>query len=251
MLAQTYLEVLRLWTANNTGRWLFQQVHSAGAKLNRTANSPIGAIAEQASLELLPPGDYLWAKDYPHETQSIARRMKAYGKRAFSVSDTAKYEVILCFTTKTASWIRDAASGKQPRILVLPGCGHIESKDCIEDPKKIPELISAIKVSVKNFISDELGDWTIDLKRTVNYRTLQAVLPSKDPVIANRVSTKDIADFREYEKKTGCAIRSTGFWGTPNGFLISITGPKDSLMNAVKLVRTSHLCQSSGGNLLQ
>ena len=243
ILAHTYLEVLRVWTANRTGRWLFKRVHSAGLTVSTNVQTSIDPVAIQGIGQLLPHDEYDWALDSPHEVRRIAQRMKFYSPFGFAATDLSTYDVILCFTRTDANRIAkfEPEHKDGARVIVLPGCRDISSEDCAKDPEKIRELIASIKSAVKGFITQELGEWVDGaVKRTKSYRTLQLLLPGRDLNFAGTGDFLTDGDkIKEHESKSGCAIKVTKYKGSTREVLVSIIGPKDHLAKAAALMGSS------------
>ena len=236
VLAHAYLEVLRVWTANRTGRWLFSRVHSAGRNIETNPNASIDPTAIRGVAELLPQDTYEWAKGFPIETQRILRRMKDYHPCGFTKSDLSTYDIILCFRRTDANDLSQVQiDGQRARVIVLPGCGDISSDDCANDPAKIKVLISNIKTAVKGFISEELGDWTIELKRNKDFRTLQMVLPTRETGSGASFATQE--KVTEWAQKSGCLIRVSNYKASTKQVLVSIVGPKEHLDETETLIR--------------
>ena len=190
-------------------------------------------------MELLPHDGYLWAADYPNETQRIVTRMKSYNLHGFTKADLSTYDIILCFTRTDANHLSDIKTDTphRARVVVLPGCREISSEECAKDPTKIKELISLIKVAVKGFIGEELGDWSIEMQNTKFRRTLEFVLPGRQAGPGVFFAPKN--QLSEWANKSGCMIQITKYKGSDKEVLVSIVGPPKRLDEAAALIKAS------------
>lgn len=86
-VAHAYLELVRAWTVNNGGPWLFHRVDSAGIDIDTAFRRGPGKLAEDTKLipggkpcsmlalnGLFEDGSYFRTDDHPREKQSIFER---------------------------------------------------------------------------------------------------------------------------------------------------------------------------------
>ncbi|MCJ1402396.1 hypothetical protein MMC11_005616 [Xylographa trunciseda] len=256
VLAQVYLEIMRIWTANATGRWLFKRVDSAGRLINNaftlslTAEenllSPASHIklakATIQAIEALELGTYYqWTGDHPNEVERLLERTKQHDFQGIDAADFGHYNFILCFTQHDADELhrmQKASGNSWARIVFLRGCEYRSTLQYMSDRAEMEKLLLAMKVVIKQFISEHLDDGfeSIQFATTKGHRTLQIIQPLNSLNFAGfREPLENGPKLKEYETKTGCAIKVTAR-RTSSQALISIIGPKERLAEAEAMV---------------
>jgi hypothetical protein len=141
ILSQTYLELIRAWTANTTSRWLFDRVDSAGANISTMftkqvlPNLPIGSPitwedTNKAIDDLAGDSSYFWSANYPHEKAIILERMRRHRCRGIEARHFSTYHYMISFSREVLETLRelkrkweiDYQKYSCTRILVLPNC---------------------------------------------------------------------------------------------------------------------------------
>lgn len=249
IIAQTYLEFVRVRTVNMTGDWLFNRVESAGVQ-----------IATRFSSKHLP-GPLQLGKETPHdatlraiagdgnfrssEKQDILTRIKGHRSRGIDEWHFRKYDYMLCFNKTAfdklqvlaARWKEQHAndrSGATPARIIL--LSNLILQTSVENlgHKERQILVETIKASIRGFLTREFG-WTTPQGRIVDgpFRTKQIILP---PVKITRLEpTERDAELHKIATRTECRIRITDAWFEKQ--LVSITGRQEALPLAVSLLK--------------
>lgn len=250
IIAQTYLEFVRVWTVNLTGSWLFNRVESAGAQ-----------IATRFSSKHLP-GPLESGKEPPNETalraiagkdsyfgsaekQDILARMRTHRSRGIDDWHFRKYDYMLCFNKSAFDRLQVLAACCKEKHAMNPSyvkpakiilvCDLI-LKTSIEKLSKNETrvLVETIKVGIKDFLTRELG-WTRPQKSILDgpFRTKQVVFP---PAKITHLEPADLdAELRKVATRTDCRIRITDAWY--DNQLVSITGRQEALPLAISLLK--------------
>ncbi|MCJ1265971.1 hypothetical protein MMC22_005853 [Lobaria immixta] len=196
IIAQAYLEFVRVRTVNMTGDWLFNPVESAGVQ-----------IATPFSSKHLP-GPLQLGKETPHdatlraiagdgdfrasEKQDILTRIKGHRSRGIDEWHFRKYGYMLCFNKTAfdklqvlaARWkekhANDPLGATPARIILL---SNLILQTSVEQlgQKDRQILVDTIKAGIRGFLTREFG-WTTPQGRIVDgpFRTKQIVLPFRE-----------------------------------------------------------------------
>ena len=254
IIAQTYLELIRAWTANNGSRWLFHRVDSAGWKLDSWFRRNIGKLEGD---ELLPEGRscYVGAVDafmsslpnsfatnsWPSEKNAVVDRIKQHKNRGIREDDFIGYAWILCFDWTSYTKVKllaDLAQKAHParqnkaRIRMLEGCSF-------KTGQSLTEIAETLRKVTDNFLIDEKTfAWRLPPKSISDgpYRTCWvAVKTQKEKDTLNGL---DMVNLKKVERLTKCKLRT--YWHAKDlGWVVAITGPKDILANAESIVRAT------------
>ena len=258
ILAQTYLEIMRVGTAIRypyPGRWLFKRVDSAGIE--------IGAVRGMAAIQ---KGIYKLVKPYEQtpfaiaEISRVGALMKSYGSFAFTKSDLMTYQYILSFepVVDLIKKMREDLRKHNPnvtlaQIVTLEGCQNIATHECMQDERNTDILIESIKEAVKRFVRQPPFNWspsiyTNEMKyRILHFATnsacLKYLIPGAEELLQGGQKLKEI------ENKTKCSIKVTRRRGVQDhSILVSIIGPQERLNEAVSLTVTCTILET--GNQL-
>ncbi|KAI9788148.1 MAG: hypothetical protein M1816_007194 [Peltula sp. TS41687] len=247
MIAQTYLELVRAWTVNTTGRWLFDHVSSAGAWL-QSDDAKHGAPRFNMPPET--PGKWTQntaitavAKTFynSREKDEIVARMQQHKPRGLDKQDFMSYTYILCLDTDVLTsvelmkaYLEDTnppvKGSLRARSVLITGLNwNAHMSD--EHPHKLARMVFVTKLALERFLADELG-WR---RPTVSIwagpsRTRQM------PVAKHLLDTAGIDNgesewIKGIRQKEGCEVRISDAESEKER-LVSITGPKPALEKA-------------------
>jgi hypothetical protein len=256
ILSQTYLELIRAWTANTTSRWLFDRVDSAGANIstmftkqvlpNLPIRSPITwEDTNKAIDDLAGDSSYFWSENYPHEKAVILERMRKHRCRGIQARHFSTYHYMICFSRDVlgtlselkSSWEIDHQKYSCTRILFLPDC--IPRTDAWKKAEK--PHISEIRELIKGFLKSEFG-WKVPMEVDKNgkekrmgiaggkERTLMLVLPER---YRGHIKGKE----KELSDRTGVRVRLTLEGTEEKHQLVSLTGMRSKLAAAEALIK--------------
>jgi len=244
-----YLELVRIWTLNTSGRWLFDRVISAGTHISTGHNKP---LLEKLSLPTRAGGDTVesgaidavagrtWHNS--GEKTAIITRMRRHRKRGIDEWRFRHYEYMLCFDQssfnvvhalkeackkKHANNSADADLAKVRLIADLPMENTVGSLR----KEEVDKLVENVKTSIKGFLRGEM-QWTEPTQGIKNgpYRTVQIVLPTKKvmPMLGGLLG--------EIKRKTECRIWVT-YYQNDEKKLLTVTGQKDTVNVAISLLQ--------------
>ncbi|KAI9762412.1 MAG: hypothetical protein M4579_000388 [Chaenotheca gracillima] len=216
--AQTYLELVRLWTANVTGEWLFNRVESAGCrvssdllKLSGSTGIPAGEPAlgrertNQAITDLAGTRSYFETKDAPWEKSRVVDRMRQQKRQGLNAGDFSEYDFILCFCRRSYNTVNslqafdssnaggatkktpgDKQGNEEAKIIFLDvATNDVPPNNSARPGTPLPYNsgidCTALKKVVQDFLFRELG-WQRPPKKICSgpYRTLQFVVEPKE-----------------------------------------------------------------------
>ena len=246
VIAQAYLELIRTWTANTNGQWLFKEADSAGcwveSEFTKTHKDQIlqplevpKTDPENKGLKAIAARTHYGSR----EKDEILERLQKRTTRGIGDKYFQYWDYILCFDESTerllytlkacAAKTMSAGASQKADIVRLPGtqwrvCGKIE------------DTIELIKLAVKSWLRKDVG-WMEpprgqNIKRGL-YRSREFVVWEKNIGAVLGKGGSKIEDIRTRSK---CEIRITDARHL-QGRLVSITGPQDALPKAEALIR--------------
>ena len=252
IIAQTYLELVRIWTVNTTGDWLFKRVESAGvqvatkfsqscSKFLKRPFHPGGDTPENAAIEAIAGRDEYFKST---EKDDVLARIRTHRSRGIDDWHFRKYDYMLCFSKsafdalqvlETQCWKKNAKNPSHAtpaKVLLVCNLvldGTVESLT----KAQVKVLVDTIKSGLQDFLTKAYG-WKRPQRSIVQgpFRTQQIVLPSTkimglEPDV---VETK----LHDIKNQTECRIRITHEkFGSQ---LFPITGRKEALPLAVSLL---------------
>lgn len=252
IIAQTYLELVRVWTVNNSGEWLFNRVESAGVlvetkfsrrSLKNQSKSLVkgGNAPESAALRAISGKESYFQSE---EKNDILARIAGHRSRGIDNWHFRKYEYMLCFDKSVYETLTTLAKCCKKRYGDMPSYTNLSKiillkdirlKDAAADlsANDTSRLVKSIKDGIKEFLDKE-HHWKRPPLSITNgpFRTKQIVLPRvnmKHSPAENEVTLNDIA------ARTDCRIRVTD--EKFDSQLISVTGGKEALAYASSLVK--------------
>lgn len=246
IIAQTYLELVRVWTVNLTGTWLFNRVESAGVQIaTRFSSKHLPGPLEPGNQ---PPNETALnsiAGFGSAEKQDILARIRRHRSRGIDDWHFRKYDYMLCFNKSAYDRLQVlAASCKEkhagdpsyPTPARIIPVSNLILNSPIEnlDKKEVDILVQTIRDGIKNFLKQEFG-WVRPQGSILDgpFRTKQIVLrPAKimclDPTDLD-------AELHSIAIRTECRIRITD--ARFDSQLVSITGREEALPFAVSLLK--------------
>lgn len=240
---------MRSYRVHSNGRWVFKRVESAGYYVATPFSRPfIEGIPYENLGSRIPPSytsgiqahDYSWSASYPREAYTILERMKNETVQGIRREDfeAQGYGIMLCFSEDVRiklEMMKLSANQNNPNV-VCPQIRKLQllgtpkqTKDCLNDPEKMKEVVREVKDALSAFVNKELFPTspTVVSNGQKGARTLQLLLKSRDIAIIERsVSVAEQPRVKELEKASGCAIQITR---TSSGeYLVSVIGPQGS-----------------------
>lgn len=252
IIAQSYLELVRVWTVNNSGEWLFNRVESAGVRVETKFSRRClesrpellmkgGRAPDTDALEAFPgKKSYFRSK----ESDDILARIAQHRSRGLDNSQFRKYEYMLCFDKsvyETVTYLAECCKkeyGHMPsyatlsKVILLPDVRlkSAMAKLSVDDKRR---LVNSIKDSIEGFLEKEYHWKRPPLSITEGpFRTKQISLPNLD---INLSPAEKEAKLSDISAKTECRIRITD--EKMDAQLFSITGRKEALSFASSLIR--------------
>jgi len=256
IIAQTYLELIRVWTVNHNGVWLFNRVESAGVQVEtkfarrawkskskslvKGGNSP-----EKAALEAISGKDSYFRSEAKND---ILARIAQHKSRGIDNWHFRKYKYMLCFDKPVYEALTMLAECYRERYGDLPSYTNLSKIILVKDVKSktaaanldasdTSKLVKSIKDGIKSFLHSEY-DWQRPPSSITDglYGTKQIVLPTGDIKLSlDEKETK----LNEIASKTDCRIRITD--EKFDDHLFSITGRKEALTFATSLLKEALL----------
>ena len=246
IIAQSYLELVRVWTVNHSGEWLFNRVESAGVqvetKFSRRAlkskpqsKSPSegGDSPERAALEAISGKESFFRSE---EKNDILSRIALHKSRGIDNWHFRKYQYMLCFDTSVYETLSMLAKSCKERYGNLPQYANLSKTILVKGVKlegpiaelkanDTSKLVESIKDGIKHFLRTEYGWQRPPVTITDGpFRTKQTVLPNDDIKLSFEERE---AVLNAIALKTDCRIRVTD--EKFDGQLFSITGRKEAL----------------------
>ncbi|KAK4694615.1 hypothetical protein P7C71_g2997, partial [Lecanoromycetidae sp. Uapishka_2] len=265
IIAQTYLELVRVWTVNNSGEWLFNRVESAGVRVESKfskrslksqskALSKGGSAPNNAALKAISGKESYFRSE---EKNDILARIAQHRSRGLDNWHFRKYEYMLCFDKSVYEALTTLAKYCKKRYGNMPSYANlskiillkdIKPKTAIDDldTHDTSELVNNIKNSIKKFLDTEYH-WKRPPLSIADgpFRTKQIVLPTTNMKFG---PTEKEAILNEISSKTDCRIRITD--ERFDFQLLSITGRREALPLAVSLLQDC-FSRKSGSGIVQ
>ena len=254
IIAQTYLELVRVWTVNNSGEWLFNRVESAGVQIatkfaKRCFKSQPkffvegGKLPESAVLEAISGEKSYFRSD---EKNDILARIAQHRSRGLDNWHFRKYEYMLCFDKTAYENVTTLAKYCKKRYGDMPSYAKLSKIILIDDVKlkdaaanlnadATTKLVESIKNGIKNFLRAQYHWKRPPLSISDGpFRTKQIVLLSIDVKLS---PAEEEAKVKEISAKTDCRIRVTD--ERFDSQLLTITGRSEGLALASSLLRAA------------
>ena len=223
---QAALEIMRVWIAHRTGRWLFKRVDSAGCNVVTEFAEPFiddnlydhAGMTYAYDLPYIDLRKYEWSSGYPNEVKDILNRAKRHTVAGLSGSDFSMYDFIICLGRSTEERLlkmqaatfeqgeRKAHSSKIIRFLYAQN--RLTNKAIAADEGKMKEFTNAIETDINAFITTELQqDITPQIDK--GFRILQ--FESSDlRVFAKGEKILTIQKFLSWRNSLGAKLTSRG-----------------------------------------
>lgn len=252
IIAQTYLELVRVWTANYKGEWLFNRVESAGVQVEtdfsrrawKSKTEPLvkgGNSPEEAALKAISGAESHFRSE---EKQDILARVGRHKSRGIDHWHFRKYEFMLCFDKNVYEALKMLAKRCKEKYGHLPDYANMSKIVLVKDirlqaacsnldTKSTSILVESIKDGIKSFLKTEYG-WQRPPIPIADgqFRTKQIVVRNDDIKVK---SEERGSKLNEVASRTNCRIRVTD--EKFDGQLFSITGRKESLSLASAVLR--------------
>ena len=250
IVAHAYLELVRAWTANNDGSWLFDEVDSAGLKVGSIFRRGPGKLATDGQLErsgspytsepleaLFEKESYFKTTDYPNEKEKILRRMRLQKRRGIRAKDFRVHDYILCFNEWTLKKLKELADLAQkehptkPNKAALTNIGRWD----LSIKKQSPEnIVKEARSNVQQFLRNTLT-WTRPARAIASgsYRTLFFYI--EEVAHQKALGRNRYAGLKKMQTETLCQIHMSGK-ADDLGWIVAVTGPKEKLEAAQKSI---------------
>ncbi|KAL9119034.1 MAG: hypothetical protein Q9187_004413 [Circinaria calcarea] len=243
VIAQAYLELVRVWTANTSKQWLFKEVESASCGVVsmftkkyqaeaqiKTALQPRAKHSNNKALRAHSEQDHFRSE----ERTEIFRRLLNSTSRGINAVHFNDFDYIIYFDQPTHDllenlkpYAKNCAAGKPQRAkLVL-----FKGAELFED---LDKTIHEVKMATRRWLEHEFK-WVRPLASIKNgpWRTRQMTIPDE---CFSRLTAKKGAGREEIEAKSGCKLWISSKRQDPQT-LLSIVGPQEVLSKAEALVR--------------
>lgn len=256
LIAQAYLELVQVWTVNNSGEWLFNRVESAGVQIEtkfsrRSLKSQRkllvkggNAPASAALKAILGKESYFRSE----EKDDILARIAHHRSRGIDNWHFRKYEYMLCLDKSVYETLTRLAKCCKKRYGDMPSYANLSKIILLKDIKlkdaaanlsadDTSKLVNSIKDSIKSFLDKEYH-WKRPPLSVADgpYRTKQIVLLNTDM----KLSVAEIeAKLSEISTRTECRIRITD--EKFDSQLLSITGRREAVPLASSLLKEALL----------
>ena len=243
MIAQAYLELVRVWTANTSKQWLFKEVESASCGVEsmfakkyqaqtKTALQPRAKHSNNKALRAHSEQDHFRSE----EKTKIFRRLLNSKSRGINAVHFNDFDYIVYFDQPTHDLLeklkphaKEIAAGKPQRAKYV----LFKGAELYED---LDKTIHEVKMATRRWLEHEFK-WVRPLARIKSgpWRTRQMTIPDK---CFSRLTTKKGAERKEIEAKSGCKLWISSKTQDPQSqTLLSIVGPQEVLSKAEALVR--------------
>lgn len=256
IIAQTYLELVRVWTVNNSGEWLFNRVESAGVQVEtkfakRCFKSQSNFLVkggnppESAALEAISGKKSYFRSE---EKKDILARVAQHRSRGIDNWHFRKYEYMLCFDSSVYENVTTLAKYCKKKYGNSSSYANLSKVILIKDIRlkgsaanlntdSTTKLVESIKDGIKNFLKIEYHWKRPPLSITDGpFRTKQIVLLKVDVKLN---PAEEEAKLDEISTKTDCRIRVTD--ERFESQLLSVTGSSKALPFALSLLREALL----------
>ena len=252
IIAQTYLELVRVWTVNNSGEWLFNRVESAGVKVEtkfsrRSLKTQPKSLVngenapESAALKAISGKESYFRSE---EKNDILARIAQHRSRGIDNWHFRRYEYMLCFDLSVYDTLLTLAKCCKEKYGHLPSYANLSKVILIKDvrlndaaanlnAKDTRKLVESIKDGIKSFLRAEY-QWQRPALPIDGgpFRTKQIVLPRINMSLG---PAEKEAKLDEISTKTDCRIRVTD--EKFDSQLLSITGRREALPFASLLLK--------------
>jgi len=256
--AQTYLELVRSWTANTSSppKWIFHHCDSAGymipSKLSAMCQTAVskkkkgGEEAPAVAIDALArPKHFFQSDKFPHEKASITTRMKMHKARGIEAQNFDNYRYMLCFDDDCAQELEkmkieaEKLNKKKSNtdITVLRNCAwfHVETHT---KPEEITKAANDVKLAIKKQFLPKLKWERPDQEFGIAdgpYRTLHIVVPWDAKLL---LEEKEKAKVLGAARKAGSVVNIEGA-GRAGSKLVNITGKTEELRKVEKAIAAS------------
>ncbi|KAL9597035.1 MAG: hypothetical protein Q9219_005410 [cf. Caloplaca sp. 3 TL-2023] len=261
IIAHAYLEMVRVWTANYNGEWLFNRVESAGVqvkskfaqrawKSHSKSLVTSGHPPEKAALKAIAGKDSYFRSE---EKNEILARITRHRSRGIDPWHFRKYEYMLCFDKSVYDTLMMFAAFCKERHGDSPSYTNLSQIILVRDIKlntaaadlsanELSSLRDNITDGVKSFLRKNLGWKRPPLSISDGpYRTTQVVLSTADIKLNPDEMEAKLREIpNQIALRTDCRIRVTDE-RFPDGHLFSITGRKEALPFATSLLKEALL----------
>ena len=269
-IARTYLEFLRVWTANDSGRWIFRDVTSAGIEIDNVTGNVTGfAPLEHSSWSQINTGVY--HSDEKDFLRAISNECRWLGTEAAEderrnihkavreslVKNTDSpwaYDCIFVWEQRLSNCLHRMSPSSQnvsypesdlakPLVVLLP-------KPRLNFPMPIEKHMKPVFEGVRAFLENKCNwrcpgrsvtagsFWTIIVKITLH-------LGRSKPTIEKHLT--------EFVKASGWSLYNAGFPCEPLEWRIAIVGSRESSKNpAVTVHMIRHIvARCDPGNVVE
>ncbi|KAH8590078.1 hypothetical protein B0O99DRAFT_312642 [Bisporella sp. PMI_857] len=251
IIAQTYLELMRVWTMNTQKRWLFHRVDSAGLQIPTTLTLAkleeskvktfrVDRTPSKVAIDAIAGDKSHFQTIDPDEKGTILKRMQDHKSQGMVGLHFLNYEHIICFdmdAKKFLEELKDAVRAKDSdkkvvsKIYCIKECAWFTGTDGTEK-ETLLKLTGQLKVALKKFARTELrwgqpaisisaGMWR-SLQFSVSKEVRDALLKDKETLIKKIMEKKE------------CRVLLAS--DTASKWLVTISGPKAKLDSAKKMV---------------
>ena len=246
IISQAYLELVRAWTANLGGPWIFSRVDSAGLTIDSAFRRGPGKLAED---EVLSPGGnpcsakaldalygnrrYFQTEDYPNEKGEIFKRVKRHRRRGIREEDFTRYNYIICCeksTTEKLKTLSERAQKEHPNEPNKAQIINIGTPSTQIQNQPLENIVEQVPSLIKTFLKDKLswirpdGAIANGPSRTVFFHVQSR--KERDALLKNNASGLD-----KLQVETKCKI-AIAWHNKDLGWLVSVTGPGNVLRSA-------------------
>ena len=256
IIAQTYLELVRVWTVNNSGEWLFNRVESAGVQVETKfakrcfkSQSNIlvkgGNPPESAALEAISGKKSYFRSE---EKNDILARVAQHRSRGIDNWHFRKYEYMLCFDRSVYESVTTLAKYCKKRYGNSSSYANLSKILLIKDIRlkdsaanlgtdSTTKMVESIKDGIESFLKAEYHWKRPPLSITdAPLRTKQIVLLNLDVKLS---PAEEEAKLDDISTKTDCRIRVTD--EKFDSQLLSVTGRPGNLPFASSLLKEALL----------
>ena len=251
IIAQTYLELIRIWTVNNSGDWLFNRVDSAGVRVatkfvKRRLKSQRkflvegGRVPESAVLNAISREKSHFRSD---EKNDILARIAQHRSSGLNCWHFRVYEYMLCFdktayenVTTLAKYCKKRYRDNLSKVILID---DIKLEDAVANlnADATTKLVESIKNGIKSFLRAQYHWKRPPLSISDGpFRTKQIVLLSIDIKLS---PAEEEAKVKEISAKTDCRIRVTN--ERFDSQLFTMTGRSETLPFAPSLLKAALL----------
>ena len=245
-VAHAYLELVRVWTANLGGPWIFARADWASLMVDTGFRRGPGKLADDK--ELIPGGGsnnpwvlealfkdrkYFQTDDYPNEKQSILERMKAHKRRGIREDDFTQYDYILCSGEWTRAKLEKLSELAQTEHLSEPNKSkilNIAKPGTTVENQSAEDIIKGARNAVKDFLGSSLS-WTRPAGPIAKGSNRTLFFHIKERKQRDALLSKQAEGLKRLESDAKCRIWVA--WEVKGlGWLVAVVGPGDVLKEA-------------------